>query len=225
MTETRNPVSIKRVMLVDPEHLVASAIAQLIDGTAGFRVALQVENYYEAIQSLEQLEVDVIVSEVRLPGPSGVELVHELKRLGKLTTVILLSSVDSIDVVRRALLAGVQGYVFKSGTVNDLLAALDTVFTGRRFVPPQLGSLPNLPENFYDIGDSSETENSDPLSELTSREREVFHLLATGLTNSVIAKRLYISPRTVETHRARITKKLQLNTNGELIRFAIGFFP
>jgi len=191
----------------------------LIDDVAGFRVVLQVENYYEALKSLDRIEIDLIVSEVRLPGPSGVELLHELKRMGKLTKVIFLSSVDSIDVVRRALLAGVQGYVFKSGTVDDLLAALDTVFTGRRFVPPQLGSLPNIPANFYDIGDSSG--QNDPLSELTSREREVFHLLATGLTNSVIAKRLYISPRTVETHRARITKKLQLSTNGELIRFAI----
>ena len=209
----------KRVMLVEPEGLIASALCHVVASFDRFKVVAQVKDVHEALASIESYSIDIIISEVRLPGPTGIELIHELRRRDESVMIVMLSSIDSLEIVRQALLAGAQGYVFKAGTTDDLLAALNTGLSGRRFVPPQLGALRSLPENFYDIGDAAHKE--DPLGPLTTREREVFHLLATGLSNNAIAKRLYISPRTVETHRARITRKLSLNTNGQLVRFAL----
>ena len=109
-------------------------------------------------------------------------------------------------MIKQALLSGAQGYILKSGEFEDLREALVATSGERVFVPPQTSSQTEIPLNYYDIANAEEP--NDPLSPLSPREREIFHLLAIGLQNSGIAKKLFISPRTVETHRARIIQKL-----------------
>lgn len=208
------------VMLVEPENLVRIAMARVIDEIGSFHVSAQAGDVPEALSLLEEQPSDVLITEIALEGPSGIELLLELKRrkLSKIRAIVL-SQVDSADMVRQALLAGAQGYILKSCSLEELRQGLQAALTNRRFLPSALAHLGDIDENTFELGGRSKP--NDPLANLSPREREIFHLLANGLQNTVIAKKLFISPRTVETHRARIVRKLELTSNGELIRFAI----
>ena len=210
----------KSVTLVDPEQLVRLALGRVIESLGNFKILNHASDLNQAISSLESQSTDVLVTEIALPGPSGLELLHELKRR-KFSKVrpLILSQVDSADMVRQALLAGAQGYVLKSSSIEELTEGLNAVLTNRRYLPSSIAHLGDITENSFELG--AKEKPDDPLISLSPREREIFHLLANGLQNTVIAKKLFISPRTVETHRARIVRKLDLTSNGELIRFAI----
>ncbi len=204
--------------MVLPESLLRACLRVSIDTQEGFEVSNEANDLYDALEQIADTQFDLVVSGLRLPGPSGIELVHEFRRRRILVPVILLSDDGTAEAIKQAMLAGVQGYVLKTGCLDDLFSAMQRVLEGKKFMPPQLTTLP-LPNNYYNI--ASRDSKSDPLEALTPREREVFHMLAVGIRNNDIAKRLYISPRTVETHRARITKKLEISSNGELVRYAI----
>jgi DNA-binding NarL/FixJ family response regulator len=208
------------VLLVDPESLVRFAIKRLIDSLQRFHVSWESGSMEDAIRLVEDHDPAFLITEVALRGPSGLELLLELQRR-KLNRVkpVVLSQVEAADMVKQAFLAGAQGYIFKSSDFDNLTMALDTVASNRRYIPQELAHLADLPEAGYELGGKSRP--NDPLSPLSAREREIFHLLANGLQNTVIAKKLFISPRTVETHRARVVRKLGLTSNGELIRFAV----
>ncbi|MCB0324973.1 MAG: response regulator transcription factor [Bdellovibrionales bacterium] len=210
---------VKKVLLVDAEDLVRYAIKQLIDFLESFEVVAEARDMNAALTMIDQSKPDIVLTEIALPGPSGLEFLLELQRKG-LSDVrpVVLSQVDSPDMIRQALIAGAQGYVLKSGSFDHLVQGLEAARNNRKYLPPELGALGELPTNAYEL---SKIRPDDPLAPLSAREREIFHLLANGLQNTVIAKKLFISPRTVETHRARIVRKLGLTSNGELIRFAI----
>ncbi len=209
-----------RVLLVDPDALIRYSIGRLISSIESFEVIADVGTAEEAIALLEKGGIDLLVVEIALPKVTGLELLHELNRKKIPHRTIVLSHVDSPEMITEALLAGAQGYVLKSGSYDDLVAGLTSAyFSNKRFLPTPIAHLSDIPPNSHQLG-GAESPN-DPLSSLSPREREIFHLLAHGLQNTVIAKKLFISPRTVETHRARVVRKLGLQTNGELIRFAI----
>ena len=212
----------KTVLLVDADNLVRFAIKQLIDSLEIFEVVAEASNLQEALSQLEKNKPDLLISEFALPGASGLELLHEIQRRQlKGVIPVILSQVSSPDAVRQALLAGAQGYILKSGTFDELATGLTTCLSNKRYIPSQIAELAQIPHNAYELGGSDSPEVHDPLQGLSPREREIFHLLASGLQNTIIAKKLFISPRTVETHRARIVRKLGITSNGELIRFAI----
>ena len=218
--ETGKEKSICRVLLIDPDELVRCAFKKLIESIDRFQVVAEGATHEDALQRLEQGGIDLLITEVALPKTSGVELLHEVTRRRFGVRSILVSHLDSADIVTQALLAGAQGYILKSGSFEDFKNGLETAFlSNKKYLPPSIAHLIDVPENGYELGAKGNA--TDPLSALSPREREIFHLLANGLQNTVIAKKLFISPRTVETHRARVVRKLGLQTNGELIRFAI----
>jgi DNA-binding NarL/FixJ family response regulator len=180
----------------------------------------QADDAEQALQALSaHSEIRLITLEIALPGMSGIEFLRELQRRKILAKTLVISQISSDDMITQALLAGAQGYVLKNCRVEDLETATDTVCrSNSRYLPSSIGHLAKVSENGYELTQQNPT---DPLAPLSAREREIFHLLAIGLQNTAIAKKLFISPRTVETHRARIVRKLALQTNGELIRFAI----
>lgn len=208
------------ILLVDSENLVREGIARIISSFSGYKVVAHAKDVSQAISKIEETKPQILLSEIALNGASGLELLLELQRrkLSHLKAIIL-SQVNSTDMVKQALLAGAAGYIFKSCEVNDLKDALDTSLTNKRYLPSQLVGLLNIRSPSFEL--SGKMQINDPLHELSTREREIFHLLARGLQNTVIAQKLFISPRTVETHRARIVRKLKIVSNGELIRFAI----
>lgn len=208
-------------LVVDPDILVRNAIARMMGSFPNCCDAIaQADDAEQALHALNaHPEIRLITLEIALPGMSGIEFLRELQRRKILAKTLVISQLTSDDMVTQALLAGAQGYVLKNCPVEDLETAIDTVCRGNaRYLPSSIQHLAKVSENSYEL---TQQHPSDPLTPLSAREREIFHLLAIGLQNTAIAKKLFISPRTVETHRARIVRKLSLQTNGELIRFAI----
>ncbi len=203
------------VLLLDSQILVRKAISRLINSLDNFRLEAEASNSAEAISILESKPIDVVVLEIALEGPSGIELLHELTRSGRRVNSVVLSSMDAEHMVNLALAAGATSFIPKSCGIEDLQNCLLSTAKGERYLPQNL-------EHLRKVTSTPNTQLSfDPLAPLSTREREIFHLLADGMQNASIAKKLFISPRTVETHRARVVRKLGLNSNAELIRFAI----
>jgi two-component system response regulator NreC len=151
--------------------------------------------------------------DVVMPGPSGIEGVPLVLKEAPKAKVLVLSMQDDPRYVREAFAAGASGYVLKEAADAEVVAAVREVAAGGRYVHPVLGARLVAAE-----AEAKAREDADPLSE---REREVMRLLALGHTNQEIAKMLYISVRTAETHRAHIMQKLRLSSRAELVRYAI----
>jgi two-component system response regulator NreC len=151
--------------------------------------------------------------DIVMPGASGIEATTAVLKEAPEARVLVLSMQDDPRYVREAFSAGASGYVLKEGADAELVDAVREVAAGGRYVHPELGARLVAAE-----ADELAKADADPLSE---REREVLRLLALGHTNQEIAKMLYLSVRTVETHRAHIMQKLRLETRAELVRHAI----
>src|SRR2546430_1143613 len=149
-----------------------------------------------------------------MPGESGIEVLPRLLTESPETKVLVLSMQDDPSYVREAFAAGATGYVLKEAADAEVVGAVREIAGGARYVHPALGARMIAAE-----AEERAAAEADPLSE---REREVLRLLALGHTNQEIAKRLYISVRTAETHRAHIMQKLRLSSRAELVRYALG---
>jgi DNA-binding NarL/FixJ family response regulator len=167
----------------------------------------------EAVRKARLEKPDVVLLDVVMPGRSGLEAAPEILQAAPGAKILVLSMQDDPSYVREAFAAGASGYLLKEAADADLVAAVREVAEGRRYVHPVLGARLAAAEL-----EAEAQAAADPLSE---REREVLRLLALGHTNQEIAKMLYISVRTAETHRAHIMQKLRLATRAELVRYAL----
>jgi two-component system, NarL family, response regulator NreC len=207
------------IALVDPETLTREGVSHIINGVSRFNIKLSLPDAESALEFLKDLSPDILITEIALPGRSGLDLLLELKRRkADKCRVIVLSRINIEAVIRQALALGATSYVLKSDSSENFICAIERTLRGESYVSesasPALGVSANpsvSPDKLV----------NDPLAALSPREREIFFLLAGGDHNTIIAKKLFISPRTVETHRSRVVKKLGLNSNAELIRFAI----
>jgi DNA-binding NarL/FixJ family response regulator len=202
-----------RLLVVDDHAVVRSGLKLLLNAEEGFEVVGEAGNADEAVLRAKLLQPDVLLCDGVMPGRSGIEVVAEVRELSPDTKVVMLSMQDDPSYVRQAFGAGAHGYVLKEAADTELVRAVREVAGGGRYVNPELGAR----LAFADAGARAQAE-SDPLSE---REREVLRLLALGHTNQEIAKLLYISVRTAETHRAHIMQKLRLDTRASLVRYAL----
>ncbi len=207
------------IVLVSGESLIRSALRVLMNSTDLFHVVDEAGNAEEAIIAIEGHKPDLVITAVGLPGKSGIELIYEINRRALPTKTIVLSSNNSETIIKQAIIAGACGYILKKNNFQMLSRGISAVMNGEKFFCPISAQVANS----LDLNNKFEDNNGDqdPLDPLSPREREIFHLLANGMQNATIAKRLFISPRTVETHRARVVRKLGLNSNAELIRYAI----
>ena len=206
----------KSVLLIEPDRLVCHALIHVLDKWNGYQVSAQCTTFDESLKALRSGSYDLVVMELGLSEGSGVELLREIA--GQFPAIVN-SSIQSEKIVARAIYEGAKGYVLKTSELEHLRIAMDTVSEGGEYFVPEVAGIKEDLSNgrLVDFDDRS----TDAISSLSPREREVFSYIAMGLPNVQIAKKLYISPRTVETHRAQIVRKLNLKSNGELIRFAI----
>jgi two-component system response regulator NreC len=202
-----------RVVVVDDHAVVRSGLRRVLDSEPDIEVVAEAGSVREAVFEARAHKPDVIVMDVVMPGESGIEgtplVLHEAPE----AKVLVLSMQDDPRYVREAFAAGASGYVLKEAADTDVVEAVREVSGGGRHLHPALGA--RLIES---EARQREEEAADPLSE---REREVLRLLALGHTNQEIAKMLYISVRTAESHRAHIMQKLRLATRAELVRYAL----
>ena len=202
-----------RVIVVDDHTLVRSGLRLMLEAEEDITVEDEGGTADEAVRLARLHKPDVVLLDVVMPGRSGLDAVAEIKEAAPKAEVLVLSMQDDPSYVREAFAAGSSGYVLKDAADTELVTAVREVAAGRRYVHPTLGARLAAAE-----ADAVSRAAADPLSE---REREVLRLLALGHTNQEIAKMLYISVRTAETHRAHIMQKLRLTTRAELVRHAL----
>ena len=202
-----------RVLVVDDHAVVRSGLKLLLAAEVDLEVVGEAGTAREAVFEVRAQRPDVVLLDVVMPGESGIEAVPKLLHESPETKVLVLSMQDDPNYVREAFSAGASGYVLKEAADAEVVDAIRQVAGGGRYVHPVLGARMVAAD-----AEAKAAAAADPLSD---REREVLKLLALGHTNQEIAKLLFISVRTAETHRAHIMRKLGLETRAALVRYAI----
>jgi two-component system response regulator NreC len=204
---------VTRVLIVDDHAVVRSGLKLVLDADDGIEPVGEAGTTRDAIFEARSLKPDVILLDVVMPDQSGLDIIPTLLHENPDTKILVLSMQDDPRYVREAFDAGASGYVLKEAADSEVVAAVREVAGGGRYVDPELGAR-------LVAAESAERKRAeeDPLSD---REGEVLRLLALGHTNQEIAKQLYISVRTAETHRAHIMQKLRLSSRAELVRYAL----
>jgi DNA-binding NarL/FixJ family response regulator len=203
-TEIEKPV---RIMLVDDHPLVRDGLRARLEAVPHFRVVAEAGSGAEALAMLGAFHVDLVLMDITMRDGSGIEATLHLSRSHPDIAVLILSMHDKLEYVTQAMQAGARGYVLKDAPGKDIVLAIDTVMAGGIYysapVARQLAR-PAIPDN-----------------QLTSREQEVLRHIANGESNKRIARELDLSVRTVETHRLNIKRKLGIEGQAELIKFAV----
>jgi two-component system response regulator NreC len=202
-----------RVLIVDDHAVVRAGLRRVLEAEDDLETVGEAESAERAVFAAIEQRPDVVLMDVVMPGQSGIEGMPAVLQAVPQTKVLVLSMQDDPRYVREAFEAGASGYVLKEAADTEVVGAIRAVASGERYVHPALGAR-------LVAADAEERRRAadDPLSE---REREVLRLLALGHTNQEIAKLLYISVRTAETHRAHIMQKLRLGSRAELVRYAL----
>ena len=202
-----------KVLIVDDHAVVRAGLRMLVDAEEDMETVGEAGSVRDAIFEARSGKPDLILIDVLMPGESGLEGVPKLIKEHPDVKILVLSMEDDPRYVREAFAAGARGYVLKEAADAELVAAIREVASGGRYVHPELGARLVAAET-----EAIRRAEEDPLSE---REHEVLVLLARGFTNQEIAKQLYISVRTAETHRAHVMQKLRLGTRAELVSYAL----
>jgi len=206
-----------RVMLVDDHALVREGLRHILAATPGIEVVAEAGEGGEALRRAAETKPDLVVLDLSLPGISGLELTAQLRALLPSVRVLILSVHDHPEYVLGAVRAGAQGYLRKDTSPADLRAALQAVARGESYFSPPVARHLTAAVR----GEAVVEEPAGRLARLTPREREVLAGIAAGETSRAIASRLGLSPRTVETYRESLARKLDIKSVAALTRFAL----
>ena len=202
-----------RVALCDDHGVVRGGLRRILEAEADLEVVGEASTVGEAVLLASAERPDVFVMDVGLPDGSGITATADVRRASPNTRVLVLTVHDDIAYLRRAFEAGADGYMVKDAADVELVQAVRQVAAGSQYVHPSLGAALLAP-------DAPRSRPGGPGGELSERESEVLRSIVLGMTNTEIAEQLYVSVRTVETHRAHIQQKLDLRSRAELVRFA-----
>lgn len=202
-----------RVALCDDHAVVRSGLRRILEAEADLEVVGEAGSVKEAVALAADSRPDVFVMDVGLPDGSGINATAEVLRVSPATRVLVLTVHDDIAYLRRAFEAGAVGYLVKEAADIELVLAVRQVASGKQYVHPALGAALLAP-------DAPPARVGGPGGELSDRELEVLRMIALGLTNAEIGERLYVSVRTIETHRSHIHEKLNVRNRAELVRRA-----
>jgi DNA-binding NarL/FixJ family response regulator len=205
-----------RILLVDDHAVLRAGLRALLEAE-GMEVVGEAGTGEEAIALAERIRPDVVVMDLSMPGIGGLEATRRIAGMGQGTRVLVLTMHGEEEHLLPVLEAGGSGYVHKRSADEELIEAIRTVARGDVFLYPNAAKL--LLQGFRGKGERGEEE--DPLDKLTEREREVLSQTAEGYSSAEIGRKLFISPKTVDTYRSRIMEKLGLHHRSELVRFAL----
>ena len=207
-----------RILIIDDHPLFREGIKSLIARNPGFEVVGEAGNGRKGLRMAKELKPDLVVMDISLPDKSGIDLTRDIRSLLPETYVMIVSMHSKIDYITEAFRAGASGYVVKDSAADRLIQGLKAVSRGEYYLDSSLSHkvvkrLMEFPEKEAKIIDAR-------YEALTRREQQVMRLLAEGFSTKEIAEKLFISPKTVENHRANIMNKLELHGAMELIRYA-----
>ena len=208
-----------RILLADDHTMIRTGIATLLQSIKEFSIVGEAEDGEDAVQKTSELRPTVVVIDLSMPKLSGIEATRIIKKRYPETNVLVLTMHENEEYVYQILKSGASGYVLKSAGKDELAEAIRAVARGERFFSPRISQL--MAEGYVkrvEKGGPDAVKGDVPL---TRREREILALVANGLTNQQIADQLFISPRTVDTHRTNIMQKLDIHDLANLVRYAI----
>ena len=206
-----------RVLVADDHAVVREGIRHVLAEAHGFDVAGEASSGEEAIRLASEVEPDVIMLDVSMPGGTGLEVIGDVQRAAPQARVLILSVHDEAEYVLQAVRAGAHGYLRKDSSPHELREAVRAVDRGESYFSPAMAS--RLSDALRIESDRSSRQSR--LAQLTARERDVLEGIANGQTNKEIAARHGISPRTVETHRESLMRKLDIHSVAGLTRLAV----
>jgi two-component system, NarL family, response regulator NreC len=211
MTSTPTSVTDMTSILIADDHAVMrSGLRMLLEREEDFEVAAEAGDVEETIRKLKAYKPDVLLLDLHMPGGPSLPSIPEMREASPGTRIVVLTMQNSVGFVREALRAGALGYVTKEAADAELVEAVRLAVNNQPYLHPQLGA--RL---------ATEPVEEGPPDDLSEREVEVLRLIALGYTNSEIAGQLFLSVRTVESHRAHIQQKLRLQTRADLVHYAL----
>lgn len=206
-----------KIVIADDHVVLREGVRALLNAVENWQVVAEASDGFEVIPLVEQHSPDIVVLDLSMPNLGGVETIARLQKLQHKPRVLVLSAKDDEVSVREALRGGADGFVPKTAPSQELEFALRSLIKGQTYLSPSISS------GVLSRGISDEAKDASPVSTLSMREREVLKLLSEGRPNRDVAKMLHISPRTVDSHRANIMKKLGVNSNAELVQMALKY--
>lgn len=206
-----------RIVIAEDHNLLRQGLRSMISGLPDFTVVGEAHDGKEAVRQAMSLRPDVVLMDLSMPGMNGIEATLQIKQRLANTRVIALTAYKTDEYVREALRAGADGYVLKDGAYDELVMALRSVVTGKKFLSPDVSG--HLVNSF--LHRTAAPAKVTPWDSLTARERSILKLIAEGRTNRSAAAFLNVSPKTVEKHRASLMRKLGLRNVAELTLVAL----
>ncbi|MFO1270719.1 MAG: response regulator transcription factor [Rubrivivax sp.] len=207
----------QRILIADEQALFRQGLGALLAGQEDLAVVAEAADAAAVLDRALALKPDTVVLDPALAGTRGTALVESLKRRLPALRVLVLTALRDPDLLRDALRAGVDGYLSKDSSFDELLLALRCVASGRRYLSPSVSG--HLVDVLLSPGAAGRRES--PLAALTARERSILQLIAEGLSNRHAAEALSLSTKTIEKHRANLMRKLGLRNAGELLMVAV----
>ncbi len=207
-----------RTLIVDDHAIVREGVRMILSTHPDIQVVGEASNGEQAVSLAQTLRPDVVVMDISMPGMNGIEATQQIRQRAAEVNVLALTMHEDDHYVFQLLKAGAAGYVLKRAAATDLVDAVRAAARGEAFLYPSVAK--TVVTDYLRRLERGEAERK-PYDGLTAREREVLALIAEGYTNQQIANRLFISIKTVQTHRAHIFEKLGLHDRTELVRYAI----
>jgi len=203
------------VILADDHEVVRRGVRSILEADGAFKVLAEVADGLSAVQAVEKHKPALLFLDLSMPRLHGLEALRQVRTASPNTKVLILSMHNDEPYVIEALRAGAMAYILKGSESTEIARAVAEVVAGRRYLSAPLS------ERAIAALTSRTPDQADPLNALTPREREVLSLAAEGLSTTEMAEKLFISPRTAETHRTNLMQKLGLQSQTDLVRFAI----
>jgi two-component system, NarL family, response regulator NreC len=206
-----------RVLLADDHTILRAGLKMMLNAQPDIEAVGEASDGKQAISEAGRLSPDVVIMDITMPECSGIEATRQIKRMLPEVRVLVLTMHENEEYLFQTLRAGAAGYMLKEAADTDLISAIRVVSSGRFYLSPSAQSM--LMSDYLQRVHTGEERDS--YGALTEREREILKLVAEGYTNSQIGERLFISPKTVDTHRTHIMDKLNLHSRAELVKYAM----
>src|SRR3954447_12179750 len=198
------------ILIADDHAVVRSGLRMLLESEEDLEVTAEAGDVDETIRKLRAYKPDVLLLDLQMPGGPSLRAMPQIRNASPRTRIVILTMQNSAAFAREALRAGALGYVTKDAADTELVKAVRLAVANEPYVQPRMGAMLAI-----------QTAQDGPPDDLSEREFEVLRLIALGHTNAEIATRLYLSVRTVESHRAHVQRKLRLHTRAELVHYAL----
>ena len=205
------------IILADDHTIVRQGLAKLLEGEPDFQVVGEAENGREAVSKVEELRPDVVIMDISMPMLNGIEATRQIKKIMPQTKVIILSMHCHDRYIRELFSLVASGYLLKDSSGGDIVKAIQAAMDGDTYMSPSVSRL--VIEDY--VSTQKKSFREDLYCSLSNREREVFQMVAEGLSTREISEILFISPSTVKTHRSKIMEKLRIENISQLVQFAI----